>query len=86
MAEERELSLFEQLEREKALKELQKQRELRFLLVVRVLYVIALVYYLCTGDVLTDWLMIITVIGTFFSPIFYFILVGILLFPSIFSD
>ncbi|HFI0041105.1 TPA: hypothetical protein ACGO16_000441 [Streptococcus suis] len=46
------------------------------LIILRIIYVIALIHYLRNGDLLFDWFIIITGIGAFFSPITYFFLIG----------
>ncbi len=51
-------------------------------IILRIIYVIALIYYLCNGNVFFDYVIIITGIGLFFSPIPYFILIGYLLFQN----
>lgn len=51
-------------------------------IILRIIYVIALIHYLRNGDLLFDWFIIITGIGAFFSPIPYFMLVGYLLFEN----
>lgn len=43
---------------------------------LRIIYVIALIYYLCNGNVFFDYVIIITGIGIFFSPITYFLIIG----------
>lgn len=51
-------------------------------IILRIVYVIALVHYLYNGNLLFDWFIIITGIGAFFSPIPYFMLIGYLLFKN----
>lgn len=51
-------------------------------IILRIIYVIALVHYLYNGNLLFDWFIILTGIGIFFSPIPYFILIGYLLFQN----
>ncbi|HEL2110345.1 TPA: hypothetical protein TY903_000853 [Streptococcus suis] len=51
-------------------------------IILRIIYVIALIYYLCNGNVFFDYVIIVTGIGAFFSPILYFLLVGVAVFTN----
>lgn len=51
-------------------------------IILRIVYVIALVHYLYNGNLLFDWFIILTGIGIFFSPIIYFLLVGVAVFTN----
>lgn len=51
-------------------------------IILRIIYVIALLYYLRNGNVFFDYVIIITGIGIFFSPITYFLIVGVAVFTN----
>lgn len=51
-------------------------------IIFKILYLIAVIYYLLNGDVLFDFVIIATGIGAFFSPITYFLLIGVAVFTN----
>lgn len=52
----------------------------RWITVFRAVYLVAVIYYLLTADVLSDIVLIATGLFAFVSPAFYYFLVGLGLF------
>lgn len=61
---------------------LSQNRVSLFQTILQIIYLVAVIYYLFNGDILFDFAIIATGIGAFFSPITYFVLIGV----GVFTD